>query len=134
LKIFLDANVPMYAAGSDHPNRAGAQSLIRRVSKGEIDACTSTEILQEVFYRYTNLGLRQLAIDVYDSFVEICPVVLPVTLADTDRARDLLSKHASLTPRDAIHAAVMLNHDVTWIATFDTDFDRVPGIRRMVPA
>jgi predicted nucleic acid-binding protein len=32
--------------------------------------------------------------------------------------------------RDAIHAAVMLNRGIEWIATFDADFDRVPGIRR----
>jgi len=25
----------------------------------------------------------------------------------------------------------MLNHDVEWIATFDTGFDRVRGIRRL---
>ena len=33
--------------------------------------------------------------------------------------------------RDAIHAAVMLNHDVEWIASFDGGFDRVPRIRRL---
>jgi predicted nucleic acid-binding protein len=33
--------------------------------------------------------------------------------------------------RDAIHAAVMLNNDVTSIATFDSAFDRVPGVSRL---
>jgi len=33
--------------------------------------------------------------------------------------------------RTAVHAAVMLNHEVEWIATFDTGFDRVKGIRRL---
>ena len=32
---------------------------------------------------------------------------------------------------DAVHAAVMLNNDVEWIATFDAGFDEIPGIRRM---
>jgi predicted nucleic acid-binding protein len=36
-----------------------------------------------------------------------------------------------ISPRDAIHAAVMLNHEIEWIATFDSDFDRIPGIRRL---
>jgi len=26
----------------------------------------------------------------------------------------------------------MLNHGIEWVATFDGDFDRVPGIRRFV--
>jgi predicted nucleic acid-binding protein len=124
----------MYVAGAEHPNRAGARGLIRRVSAGEISACTSTEVLQEIFYRYTSLGKRALAIEVYDSFVDICPTVLPVTLADTDRARDLISSHKSISARDALHAAVMLNHDMIWIASFDEDFERIPGIRRMIPA
>jgi predicted nucleic acid-binding protein len=29
-----------------------------------------------------------------------------------------------------VHAALMLNHDLEWIATYDAGFDRVPGIRR----
>ena len=63
-------------------------------------------------------------------FVEICPVVHPITLADTDRARDLLQTVAGISARDAIHAAVMFNHKVTSIATFDKGFDQIPGIQR----
>jgi predicted nucleic acid-binding protein len=36
-----------------------------------------------------------------------------------------------ISARDAVHAAVMLNHEIGSIATFDTGFDRVPGIRRL---
>ena len=60
----------------------------------------------------------------------ICPVVLPVTLADTDRARELLRGAAGIPARNAVHAALMLNHGFRLIATFDSGFDRVPGIRR----
>jgi predicted nucleic acid-binding protein len=58
-------------------------------------------------------------------------VVLPVTLAETDRARDLLCDGASISARVALHAAAMLNHRFEWIATFDAGFDKVPGLRRM---
>jgi predicted nucleic acid-binding protein len=57
--------------------------------------------------------------------------LLSVTLADTDRARDLLGQVDGISARDAVHAAVMLNHHVEWIASFDSGFDRVPGIRRI---
>ena len=72
-----------------------------------------------------------MAREVYEIFVEICPVVLSVTLADTDRACNLLCEGAALSARDALHAAVMLSNNVEWIATFDTDFDRVKSVRRM---
>ena len=61
----------------------------------------------------------------------MCPVVFNVTLADTDRARDILTEVAGISARDAIHSAVMLHHDVVWIASFDSAFDRVAGVRRM---
>jgi len=131
LKIFIDSNIPMYVAGTEHPNREPARKFLDRVRKRDVDGCTSTEVLQEILYRYAALGRRDLAHQVYDLFVEICPVVLSVTLADTDVARDLLVTVDAVSARDAVHAAVMLNHQIEWIATYDAGFDRISGIRRM---
>ncbi|OGU02644.1 MAG: hypothetical protein A2W29_13295, partial [Gemmatimonadetes bacterium RBG_16_66_8] len=97
----------------------------------EVEGCTSTQVLQEILYRYTALERRDLARDVYDLFVQICPTVFEVTLADTDRARDLLLEHPRLSARDAVHAAVMVNRGLEWIATFDRGFDALPGVRRV---
>jgi uncharacterized protein len=88
-------------------------------------------VLQEILYRYSALHRLDMAREVYDLFVQMCPVVFNVTLADTDLARDILTEVAGISARDAIHAAVMLHHDVEWIASFDGGFDRVPGVRRM---
>jgi len=129
--IFVDSNVPMYVAGRDHPLRDPARRFLDRARSGDVDICASTEVLQEILYRYTALGRIDLALSVYDLFVEVCPVVLPVTLADTDRARELLPLSTGLSVRDALHAAVMLNNEVTDIASFDAGFDRIAGIRRV---
>jgi len=129
--VFIDSNIPMYVAGGEHPNREPARRFLDRVRRGKVEACSSTEVLQEILYRYASLGRLDLAREVYDLFVEICPVVLDVTLADTDRARDILCSTSHISARDAVHAAVMLNHDVERIATYDAGFDRVPGIRRL---
>jgi len=129
--VFIDSNIPMYVAGREHPNRELARRFLERVRKGSVEACTSTEVLQEILYRYSMLQRLDLAREVYDLFVDICPVVHAVTLADTDRARDLLREVQGVSARDAVHAAVMLNHDVVSIATFDAGFDRIPGVRRV---
>jgi predicted nucleic acid-binding protein len=131
LRVFVDSNIPMYVAGGEHPHREPARRFLERIGKGKVDACTSTEVLLEILYRYSSLHRLDLARDVYDLFVEICPVILGVTLADTDRARDLVCGVAGISARDAVHAAVMLNHDIERIATFDTGLDGVPGIRRL---
>ena len=129
--VFVDSNVPMYVAGREHALRDPARRLLERARRGHIDICTSTEVLQEILYRYASLKRLDLAATVYDLFVQLCPTVLPVTLADTDRAKSLLMTVDGLSARDAVHAAVMLNHDISAIATFDEGFDKVHGIERL---
>ncbi len=131
MRVFIDSNIPMYVAGREHPNRAPARRFLARVRAGDVEGCTSTEVLQEILYRYSALQRRDLARDVYDLFVQVCPVVFDVTLADTDRARDLLLELEHVSARDAVHAAVMINQGVEWVATFDSGFDRVPDLRRL---
>jgi uncharacterized protein len=129
--VFVDSNVPMYVAGRDHPLRDPARRFLERARSGEVDICTSTEVLQEILYRYAALKRLELAASVYDLFVHICPTVLPVALADTDRAKALLVSTRGISVRDAVHAAVMLNHDISEIATFDEGFDALDGITRV---
>jgi predicted nucleic acid-binding protein len=131
MKVFVDSNIPMYVAGRDHPHREPARRFLERVRAGDVEACTSTEVLQEILYRYAGLRRLDLAGQVYDLFVQLCPVIFAVTLADTDRAKSMLADTAGIGVRDAIHAAVMANNDVTAIATFDTAFDHVPGVSRV---
>lgn len=128
--VFVDSNIPMYVAGRDHPLRAPARRFLDRARQGDIEICTSTEVLQEILYRYAALERLDLAAEVYDLFVQMCPVVLPVTLADTDRAKRLIVEVKGASVRDAVHAAVMLNNAVTRIATFDDGFDAIDGISR----
>lgn len=100
------------------------------IRRKEWEGCTSTEVLQEILYRYSALRRFDLMNEVYDLFVAICPRVFDVTLTDTNRARDLLMLNQELSARDAVHAAVMLNRGIELIATFDAGFDRIAGIRR----
>ncbi len=129
--IFVDSNVPMYVAGGDHPNRGPALRLMARARSREIELVTSTEVLQEILYRYVGLGHPDLAVRVYDLFVQQCEVVLPVTLADMDRVRAILGSPTQVSVRDAVHAAVMLENGITEIASFDHGFDNVAGITRV---
>lgn len=129
--VFVDSNIPMYVAGRDHPNRRPALRLLERARTGDLELCSSTEVLREILYRYVRLEHVDLAAEVYDLFVPQCAVMLPVAIADTDRARNLLLEVPGLSVRDAVHAAVMLENGIRTIATFDQGFDRVPGIERL---
>lgn len=131
MRVFVDSNVPMYVAGRDHPNRAPSLAFFERVEAGEVEAWTSAEVLQEILFRYSALKRIDIGREVYDLFVQLCAQVLPVTLADTDQAKSLLGAGHDISARDAVHAAVMRNNALEWIATFDTGFDQIRGIRRV---
>ena len=131
MRVFLDSNVPMYVAGRAHACRAPSLRFLERVRAGEVALVTSTEVLQEILFRYTGLQRLDLAAEVYDAVVDLCEEVLDVTLAATDRARDLLVAHPSLSARDAVHAGVMLTHGIQRIATFDAGFDAMPDVERI---
>jgi predicted nucleic acid-binding protein len=64
--VFIDSNIPMYVAGGPHPHREPSRGLLAAVQRNEIEACTSTEVLQEILYRYSALSRYDLAREVYD--------------------------------------------------------------------
>lgn len=48
-----------------------------------------------------------------------------------ERASTIALGSPRLSARDAIHVAVMQHHDIARILSFDSAFDRVPGITRL---
>ena len=131
MKVFVDSNIPMYVAGAEHPNKGPATRFLESAADKGLELCTSTEVLQEILYRYTVLGRPELADRVYDLFVALIPEVFEVTLADTDLAKKILLSTPGLSARDAVHAGVMTSRGVTAIATFDRGFDRIEEITRV---
>jgi predicted nucleic acid-binding protein len=67
----------------------------------------------------------------YEALLGVVDEVLPIDLADVEAARDLVLGLDGLSARDALHVAVMRKHGVDAILSFDQDFDRVPGVRRL---
>ena len=105
-----------------------------RAGLREVEALVSTEVLQEILHIYSRQRRVHLLADVFDGIVASCSQVVDVQLADMYVAGRLLCEFPSISARDAVHAAVMMNNGVQWIASFDRDFDRIPGIRRLEPS
>ena len=131
--ILVDSNVFMYAAGTEHPSQAPSVRFLDAAARGHIDAVVDAEVLQEILHRYRAIGRWHEGRRVYDLSRTVVPVVLDVTAEVLDGARDLLDEVPGLSARDALHAAVARINDVEAICTFDRDFDRIPGIRRVEP-
>ena len=69
--VFIDTNIPMYAAGASHPLKKPSQRVILAIATGEIDAVTDTEVFQEILYRYIHISEREKGFKVFDHFHRI---------------------------------------------------------------
>ena len=131
--VLLDTNIPMYAAGSEHPYRDPCREVLRRAVAGDLRAITDVEVHQEFLHRYFALGLDDKAREVSEDFESVVPGVLSMSLGDVRLARRLSSKYAALPARDLLHVAIMLNNGVHRIVTADRHFDGVAEVDRLDP-
>ncbi len=129
--IFLDSNVPMYLVGSDHPHKVDAQRLLERFTAARRRLVTSSEVFQEILHRYVAIDRREAIEPAFDVLREVVDDVFAVEEQDVFLAKDLVHAHASLSARDALHAAVMRRRQIAEILSFDRGFDALTGITRL---
>ena len=131
----LDTNVPMYAAGKAHPYKLPCAWVMHEVAEGHLEAVISTEIIQEVLYRYGGARQWDIAIEMATNLIEIVPAIYPVQLPDTLLCVKLCERYgpSGLPVRDLLHVAVMQNSGLDTIISTDTHFDHVQGITRLDP-
>ena len=136
MKIFIDTNIPMYAAGKEHQLKDGCVKVLDAVATGKLEAFTDSEVFQEILYRYYHIGQPGMGFRVFDLFSTIMSGnILPVTYRDVNQARQFAESEsaAGLSPRDLIHLAVMLNNGIDTIATTDRAFTRVDLVKVYAP-
>ena len=131
--ILVDSNVIMYAAGGKHRNRAKSLRFLEKVARGEVAGVIDAEVLQELLHRYRSIDKWTDGRRVFDLTRKIFPAVVPVDSEVVDKARRLMDEHRHLYARDAVHAAVVLIHDLDGICSFDRDFDRLSQLKRFEP-
>ena len=132
--VFLDTNIFLRHLLQDHPEQSrGASAFLGRIERGEIQArIIDTVIFEAVFtlertYKQSKRHIRGILLPL----IELPAILLP----GKDRMRrvfDLYVDH-NISFADALHATAMVDFGLNEIITFDTDFDRVPGIRRVEP-
>ena len=121
----------MYLVGSDHPHKVDAQHAVERyIAEGE-RLVTDAEALQEILHRYVAINRRDAIQPAFNALLGIVDEVFPVELHDVERGKVILMGSADLSARDAIHVAVMERHRIDRIMSFDTGFERIPGITRL---
>ena len=133
MKVFVDANIPMYVAGREHTYKEPSTRFMRAVARRHVDAVSDVEILQEILYRYRAVRRPSVGFAVFDTFIATIPRIYPIILSDLRTSRAILAQHPDVEPRDALHVAVMRRTAVRSIVSYDEHFDGIPGIDRITP-
>lgn len=129
--IFVDSNIPMYVIGAAHPKKIEAQILIERLIGTGERLVTDAEVLQEILHRYAAINRREAIGPAMRFTLGIVDDVFSIEKADVLRASEITHNPAALSARDALHIAIMERQAVHSILSFDSDFDRWPGLQRV---
>jgi uncharacterized protein len=129
--ILVDSNIPMYLVGAAHPHKSDAQRLLEMLVSERQRLVTDAEVLQEILHRYVSINRRETIQPAFEALFRVVDEVLGVDRAATERAKEMVLAHRRLSARDAVHIAIMENHGIERILSFDSGFDGVPGITRL---
>jgi len=121
----------MYLVGAPHPHKSDAQRWLEQLVNDRQRLVTDAEVLQEILHRYVAIDRRDAIQPAFDALLGIVDQVLDVTGSAVERAKEIVLGHRRLSARDAVHLAVMEQHGISRILSFDSGFDGFPGIMRL---
>ncbi len=87
-----------------------------------------TELLQEILHVYILRGERDRAFRSFDRLLTLFPQPIPMGGEEASIAREFLERYPALSPRDAVHAAVVFTQGLEGIVTTDAGFGQVQGL------
>lgn len=129
--ILVDSNIPMYLVGAPHRHKADAQGLLEKLITDRERLVTDAEVLQEILHRYVAIDRRDAIQPAFDALLGIVDEVLSVDHSIVEAARQIVLGYRQLSARDAVHLAVMKQHGIRSILSFDVGLDAFPGIARL---
>ncbi len=68
---FIDANIPIYAAGRGHVNKAPCDEVLRLVAEHPLSCVTDVEVLQDLLHYYLAPGRWSLGREVLRGFAAV---------------------------------------------------------------
>ncbi len=127
--VYLDSNIFISASASSDILGEQCLGILNALVKGKINAVTTLLTFDELFYKLDKLKGFDSAVLFTESFLAMPNLVLSdVTGEIITMALKVIKQH-KLAPRDAIHVATALAHNVEALVSDDKDFSKVRGLK-----
>jgi uncharacterized protein len=124
--ILVDSNIPMYLIGSPSPQKTDTLRRLERFVSDRQRLATDAEVFQEILRRYSSVNRRHDIQRAFDALLNVVDEVFAI-----ERAKQIVLGYQGRSARDAVHLAVMEQHGIDRILSFDAGFDGCPGITRL---
>jgi predicted nucleic acid-binding protein len=135
---FLDTNIFLrFLVQSDVAKAEACRRLFRALESGDEEATTSESVIAEVVYVLGSK--RHYGLDPAMLRSRLAPLLQLNGLKLPHRESFVLAlefyvQHTPLDFEDALTAAHMRREGIETVKSYDRDFDRIPGLRRVEPA
>lgn len=130
--IFIDSNIPMYLIGTPHPNKQRSHDLLEQLIRRGERLVTDVEVFQEILHRYSAIRRVDAIQPAFDVLHGIADEIFTFGMAEIEAARGVLQRGEGTSARDALHVAIMRRQGVSRIMSFDSGFDGLADIDRLL--
>src|SRR5713101_6689565 len=104
--IFIDANIPMYAAGAEHALKNSCEQVLQLAADRPHAFVTDAEVLQELLHRYLAVRLWPGGRVVIRGFARLMRGrIEPIYGDDSEAAASLVEAYPGMSARDLLHCA-----------------------------
>lgn len=134
---FLDTNILIqHLVREDEPKATGCRDLLLRLEAGQEEAIATDIVIFETVYILNSprhYGLSRIRIrELVEPLIALRGLRLPRKSLYTT-AFDLFCEY-NVSFADAYNGAYMESRGINEVYSYDSDFDRIPGISRVEPA
>lgn len=131
---FLDSTTLIHAVDKSASYHEKCLSIVNKAAKGEINAATSLETLEETLFILSKLTSTTVAVRATQDYLRMSKIKkFDMDLKIFDHAVEIMDSTSLKHPKDAINVATMLQHDIPLIISEDGDYDKIRLIQRVHP-
>jgi len=131
---FLDSTTLIHAIDKGAEYHKECLNIISKAAKGEINAATSLETLEETLFILSKPTSPSTAVRVIQDYLRMTKIKkYEMTLAIFDHALEIMEITPLKRPKDAINVATMLKHGIPKIVSEDKEYDKAGLIQRVHP-
>ena len=131
---FLDSTTLIHAIDNKAEHHKECLNIITKAAKGEINAATSLETLEETLFILSKLTSTSTAIRVIHDLLKMARIKkYEMNLTIFEHSLEIMEITPLKRPKDAINVATMLEHHIPKIITEDKEYDKVNLIQKVHP-